>query len=100
MAAAELDTNNTGLFKLSFTTMTGGSGRSKPSIPTLSSTALPSGGVICRLIADLSSATNPTMSTTTSGGRGVVSLVLKAEDTLALVDWLTVLLDLKYVPAK
>lgn len=82
VAAAELDTNNTGLFKISFTL---------PTLNTLNSLQhsnnFPVGGIVHRLIAQYSKSTRTT------------SLVLKAEDTLSLVDWLTVLLDLKYVPS-
>lgn len=75
MTAAELDTNNTGLFKLSF--------QLNKSLPH----SVPLTGVAHRLESEL----------LTKALVGVVPLVLKAEDTLALVDWLTILLDLKYV---
>ena len=77
VAAAELDTNNTGLFKLSFA-LTSQALHHNHSFAT--------GGIVDRLIA------------AHNKGKRNTSVVLKAEDTLALVDWLTVLLDLKYVP--
>ena len=77
VAAAELDTNNTGLFKLSFALTLQAS---------LHNHSFAYGGVVDRLISAQNQSTRNT------------SIVLKAEDTLALVDWLTVLLDLKYVP--
>eukprot|EP01032_Pedospumella_encystans_P011025 gene11025-12855_t len=77
VAAAELDTNNTGLFKLSF---------ALTSQASLHNHSFATGGIVNRLISEQSKS------------KRNMSVVLKAEDTLALVDWLTVLLDLKYVP--
>jgi len=79
VAAAELDTNNTGLFKLSFTLST--------KAASLHNHSRAIGGVVDRLISQYNKSLQST------------SVVLRAEDTLALVDWLTVLLDLKYVPS-